>query len=76
MMEFINAHPLYIPFLIGNGLIIYEIYSIVRKNNNDKNDDDQNNDGEGGIPIEDDPILDLPPGVTLPVSPKEPVFAD
>ncbi len=71
-MEFISSHPLYIPFLIGNGLIIYEIYTIARKNN----DKDKNDDEDGGTPIESDPILDLPPGVTLPASPKQPVYAD
>lgn len=71
MIEYITAHPMYIPFLIGNALIIYEVIKIVRKDGDDNNDD-----GDGGILLDDDPTLDLPPGVTLPVSPKEPVLAD
>jgi hypothetical protein len=34
------------------------------------NDDDDN----GGVLANDQPILDLPPGVSLPVSPKEAVL--
>jgi len=43
--------------------------------NKGKDDEDDNNDG-GILVGDDDPILDLPPGVTLPVSPKEPVLSE
>lgn len=74
MLDFITSHPLYIPFLVINGLIIYEVIKIVRNRDNGEDDDDNNNDG--GSNELDDPVLDLPPGVTLPVSPKEPVFSE
>jgi hypothetical protein len=76
MIEYIQAHPLYIPFLVFNALVIYEIYKTMIGNDKGKNDDDDN-DNDGGILVgDDDPVLDLPPGVTLPVSPKEPVLSE
>jgi hypothetical protein len=75
MIEYIQSHPLYIPFLVFNALVIYEIYKTMAGKNKGKDDDDDNNDG-GILVGNDDPILDLPPGVTLPVSPKEPVLSE
>jgi hypothetical protein len=44
----------------------------VLRDDNGKNDDDD----EGGILANNNPVLDLPPGVTLPISSKEPVLND
>jgi hypothetical protein len=70
MLDYIISHPLYIPFTIFNSFIIYKIIKTVLVKDKDKNDDDD----EGGIPRNDLPKLDLPPGVTLSNSPKESVF--
>ena len=63
MLDHIIAHPLYIPFLLANVYIIYKVIRIVLDNDHGKNDDD---DQDGGISYNDDPVLDLPPGVGLP----------
>ncbi|MBC7748340.1 MAG: hypothetical protein H7Z76_07160 [Methylotenera sp.] len=72
MLDFIVKHPLYIPFIIFNGFIIYKIIKIVLDKKNGEIDDDQ----DGGIPTNNFPELDLPPGVTLSDSPKEAVLND
>jgi len=70
MLDFFIGHPLYVPFIILNVLIIYKIVKLVVNGDKGKNDDDE----DGGILATDPPILDLPPGVTLPVLPQEPVL--
>lgn len=63
-MEFLQEHPLYIPFIVFNSWIIYKVIREVQKDNDDSDDSD-----DGGIVL-DEPELDLPPGVTLPVEPE------
>ncbi len=63
MLEFLKAHPFYIPFIILNIYIIYKVIKMVVGGEEDKNDDD---DRDGGISDDDNPVLDLPPGVGLP----------
>jgi hypothetical protein len=70
MLDYIISHPLYIPFTIFNGYIIYKIIKTVLVK--DKNDDDE----DGGILENDFPKLDLPPGVVLSNSPKETALND
>lgn len=65
--EFLDAYPFYLLFLIINVLIIYLVFKKILFGNDD---DDKDDDDEGGISY-DDPILDLPPGVTLPKEPSE-----
>ena len=72
MLDYILSHPLYIPFIILNIYIIYKVIRYVLDYDPDKNDDDEN----GGNLKNDNPELDLPPGVTLPVSDKEPILKD
>ncbi|MFN3999164.1 hypothetical protein [Algoriphagus sp.] len=62
MLDFIVSHPLYIPFIILNIYIIYKVIKMVLINDQEKNDEDDN----GGISDDNNPILDLPPGVELP----------
>jgi hypothetical protein len=71
MLEFIISYPMYIPFIILNTLIIYKVIKDVMNEDNGQSDDD-----DGGIFSTKNPILDLPPGVTLPTSTKEPVLLD
>jgi hypothetical protein len=70
MLDFLTTYPLYIPFLIVNIYIIYKVIKDVLNSEKGNNDDDDN----GGLLANDQPILDLPPGVSLPVSPKETVL--
>lgn len=51
-------------------IIIITIWYAIREKNNGKDNDD---DDDGGI-YPDDPILDLPPGVSLPVNSPDPVL--
>jgi len=62
MLEFIRSYPLYIPFIILNIYVIYKVIQMVMGNDSGNRDDDQ----DGGISGNDDPDLDLPPGVSLP----------
>lgn len=64
MLDFIISYPLYIPFIILNIYIIYKVIKLVLSNDQQKNDDD--NEDKGGISDDDNPVLDLPPGVILP----------
>jgi len=63
MLDYLISHPLYIPFIILNIFIIYKVIKMVMGSDRDKNDDD---DSDGGISDNDNPVLDLPPGVGLP----------
>jgi hypothetical protein len=72
MLDFIVEYPLYIPFIIFNVFIIYKVIKIVLDEKNGEIDDDQ----DGGIPTDNFPKLDLPPGVTLSDSPREVVLND
>lgn len=65
MLDFLISYPLYIPFIILNIYIIYKVIKMVLTNDQGKNDDDN-----GGDSFDENPILDLPPGVQLPS--KEP----
>jgi len=62
MLEFIISHPDYIFILILNILVVFKVLMYIKNTNENGNDD---NDG-GDMP--DAPKLDLPPGVTLPIS--------
>lgn len=62
MLDYILAHPLYIPFVLLNIFIIYKVIKIYVLGDEDNQDDDN----DGGVPGNDDPILDLPPGVAPP----------
>ncbi|MEM6643583.1 MAG: hypothetical protein AAF616_11440 [Bacteroidota bacterium] len=66
--EFLDAHPFYLMFIIINLAIIYLVVKMVIFKKDD--DDEEDDDDEGGIG-DDDPVLDLPPGVTLPKEPSE-----
>lgn len=70
IFSFLSDHPLYIPFLFANIYIIFKVAEKVRNLGDDENNEDPNDDdNDGGIPPE-DPILDLPPRVTLPREPE------
>jgi hypothetical protein len=70
MLDFLTNYPFYIPFIILNVYVIYKVIKDVISGEKGNNDDDDN----GGVFANDQPILDLPPGVSLPVSPKETVL--
>lgn len=70
MLDYILSHPLYIPFIIFNIYLIYKVIRYVLDNDQDNNEGDEN----GGGSKNDNPVLDLPPGVTLPVSDKESIL--
>ncbi|MDO8967638.1 hypothetical protein [Algoriphagus sp.] len=72
MLDYILSQPLYIPFIIFNIYLIYKVIRYVLENDQDNNEDDEN----GGELKNDNPVLDLPPGVTLPVSDKESILKD
>ncbi|MCH2214603.1 MAG: hypothetical protein MK086_05480 [Flavobacteriales bacterium] len=61
VLNYLIDHPLYIPFLLFNLFVIYKIVSLVFNGD----DDDDKDDDEGLYSQE--PDLDLPPGVSLPV---------
>lgn len=62
MFSYISSHPDYLIVLtISIFLVVKVILSILKEDDN--NDDD---DSDGGI-HKDEPVLDLPPGVSLPV---------
>ncbi|UJP66170.1 hypothetical protein [Mongoliitalea daihaiensis] len=69
MRDYILSHPLYIPFVLLNIFIIYQVIKLYVCEDKRNDDDD-----EGGSSFNDDPILDLPPGVGLPT--KEPSLKD
>ncbi len=71
MLDFIKSYPLYIPFIIVNIFIIYKVVKDVLNDDKGENDED---DDEGGLSEIDQPVLDLPPGVTVPTSPEVPVL--
>jgi hypothetical protein len=73
MLNFLTSHPFYIPFILLNAFIVYKVIKEVLGDNGGDDDDD---DDDEGVFSDDGPTLDLPPGVTLPVSPKEPVLND
>lgn len=71
MEEFLRSNPEYIIILF---ICIYTVYKVVqlalKGDNNEDNEDD-----DGGMLLE-DPILDLPPGVTLPSDSPTEVLQD
>ena len=69
LINFIERHPLYACFIIVNiWLVIHVIRELVYKKDDE---DDQDDDSDDGIDNEDDPVIDLPPGITLPDEPEE-----
>jgi len=75
-MLWLLKHPYYIPFLIFNIWIIYRmIKMVISEEDQDDNSEKGDKDDEGGVDIDDDPDLDLPPGVTLPIDHPELVEA-
>ncbi len=63
LLEYLMNHPMYLIFLVLNAWVIWRIVRVSTRNSDDE-DSDKGNDGN--VPL-DDPILDLPPGITLPV---------
>jgi len=64
MHDYILDNPMYLLFLLVNVLVIYKVIQLSLRE--DQDDDDEEN-GEGGISGNDDPDLDLPPGVAPPI---------
>lgn len=67
MIDFVQNNPDYFIFL---SLLMFLVYKVIREilDIDEYEDDDQ--DDDGGI-LNPDPILDLPPGVSLPSSHPE-----
>jgi len=65
MLDYILAHPLYLPFILLNIFIVYKVIKIFVID--DKGNDNKDNDNDGDVPDDNDPVLDLPPGVAPPV---------
>ncbi|MEM9053144.1 MAG: hypothetical protein AAGC47_13910 [Bacteroidota bacterium] len=61
VLDYLAEHPLYIPFLLFNLFVIYKVVLLVFYD-----DDDDDKDDDEGFHVE-DPDLDLPPGISLPV---------
>ncbi len=73
MIEFLQRHPDYLLlFFLILFAIIKVMISIVQADDHDTSNDD---DDSGGI-LEPDPILDLPPGVSLPTNKRSPELVD
>lgn len=67
MFSYISSHPDYIIVLLLSIFLVVKVIVMALKEDDDENDED---DSDGGID-EKEPVLDLPPGVSLPVdSPK------
>lgn len=64
MHDYILDNPMYLLFLLVNVLVIYKVIQLSLRE--DQDDDDEEN-GGGGISGNDDPDLDLPPGVEPPI---------
>ena len=62
--KFFEENPFYLLFALVNMWIVYKLIAELIFGNRDI-DEDQDDDGDGGFEL-DVPILDLPPGVTLP----------
>lgn len=63
MVNFLQSHP---DYLLVLGVLVFLVYKVIVaiKNFRPEDDDDQ----DGGI-LSSEPILDLPPGVSLPTGP-------
>ncbi len=72
MFSYISSHPDYIIVLLLSVFLVVKVIIMALKEDGNDNDED---DSDGGIG-DHEPVLDLPPGVSLPVdSPKpEPVY--
>ena len=64
MIDFIYQHPDYLFFLF---LCLFFLYKVVLSINNNNQDEDDSDDDGGSGELPEDPILDLPPGVSMPV---------
>lgn len=71
MWNLFIKNPLISLLIIATFVAISKVLLRIWKGDSNNSDDD---DQDGGISF-DEPILDLPPGVTLPVDDKEPVTA-
>lgn len=77
VVEYILANPSYIIVFVASMLAVALLFFKIQKEMREDEDDDEQDDGDGGIILDSDPDLDLPPGVTLPVddrTPKESVL--
>ncbi len=72
MVEFVYNHPDYVFFVFLILFLITKVILDIIKSNNHGNED-MGDDDDGGV-YPDDPILDLPPGVTLPKEEPEAVY--
>lgn len=72
MFSYISSHPDYIIILLLSVFLVVKVIVMALKRDDNDSDED---DSDGGVDGK-DPVLDLPPGVSLPVdSPKpEPVY--
>jgi hypothetical protein len=68
MVQFLITNPLFV--LLSMGMLVIISKFVVRFFGDNPNGSD-NDEDDGGMNIE-DPVLDLPPGVSLPVDEHEP----
>jgi hypothetical protein len=67
MLDFLSRNSHYLIILALCIFIVTRVIVVVLKEDNSRNDDED----DGGIYTLDEPVLDLPPGVTLPQDTKE-----
>ncbi len=66
MLNFLQSHP---DYLLVLGVLIFLVYKVIIAVKNFRPEDDDD-DQDGGI-FSSEPILDLPPGVSLPTGPEK-----
>jgi hypothetical protein len=67
MLEFIKSNPEYLLILIVHIIVVFKVLVHIKNADENGNDDDEG----GGEKAPDFPVLDLPPGVSLPKSRRD-----
>jgi len=74
-VDFLAKHPTYIILLIFCLIAVVKVIIDIARGYDEKDNRDNSDNDDGGLEYDENPTLDLPPGVTLPVGPKELVEA-
>jgi hypothetical protein len=74
IVGYISSNPSYFLVVFGSAFLVIRVFITIINEDKNRGNTDDSDEGDGGEPVDPDPKLDLPPGVSLPLKDEELVY--